>query len=97
MPSSWRLRGRSDGIRVIVVAREKQYHGSGQDADDQQSGEQDLPDGHRVMHCGTTESLWLTRSRRIAAQYLQQACALNVAAAQDDSDIPIGHALTLLQ
>jgi hypothetical protein len=29
------LRGRSDGIRIIVVAREKQYHGSDQDADDQ--------------------------------------------------------------
>src|ERR1700730_107162 len=97
MPSSWRMRGRSNDIRIIVVAGEKQHHGSDQDADDQQSSEQNLPDSHRVMHCDTTESLWLTRSRRTAAQYLQQACALNVAAAQDDADIPIGHALTLLQ
>jgi hypothetical protein len=91
------LRGRSDGIRVVVVAREKQHHGSGQDADDQRNCEQNLPDSHRVMHCDTTESLWLTRSRRTAAQYLHHACALNVAAAEDDTDIPIGHALTLLQ
>jgi hypothetical protein len=39
----------------------------------------------------------LTRRRRGAAQYLQQACALNITPAQDDSDIPIGHTLPFLQ
>jgi hypothetical protein len=63
MPICWRLCGRPSEsrvcrdcrcwaiqVRVIVVAGEKQHHGGGQDADDQQASEQNFPDSHGMMH-----------------------------------------------